>query len=1247
LGSISQFKNNAILNVWWDANVDHWMRFIAGSGRDIYRAISSNYWGTTSRTLIDAAIFDFNDDFNLNRYVYEPILTVPPESTYPFVADVSLTAGAAQTPTNGSVLELSGGEYVHIPTTPLLQDVNDITIEGWIKCADPDRGQFIYNQHRIYYQYVELTVRSDAGIGFIVFGKKFGSAAGLISANQWVHVAAVYHGASGTANLYVNGLPVATSVEQLYGVSIRNEDVAIGAYPNGSNPETMFRGQISEVRRWNVARTSDQIQANYKTSVDPGSEPGLIAYWTFNGNAQDSTSHGHHGSLVGEPAFVSPMRNPAPTYSTSLDTVGAEEVTFTVTYNRDMDTTVQPQVTFGPDTPVTDYTVHPVNGGWADARTWLGTFNITPITGDGYQLMRIAGGRAADDPWLVCGEDSGRFRFEIITSGTEAMNLQATGGEGRVDLGWTQDDFTLLQGYNLYRSTSQGGSYSRLNGTIIPSQQKSYADGNVQPGQPYYYKFTVMTDRGESDFSNIATATPKDTIPPVIAHSPATSAEPGQQLTLWADVTDNVGVQAVTLYFRAIGAEPWVSRPMTRPTGSGNRYYGTVEGSRLVSPGIEYYIEATDGVTPVRTASAGFPHRVTVVDRPVVTAVSPNRGSASGGAAVVIAGSNFKSGATVTFGGGAAGGVVVASPTQIECLTPAHFPETVDVVVRNPDGQSGTLLRGYTFESDVVSVSLPNTGGAQHDTVQVPVNAVNVRGLVAASLTVTFDSAVLRGLNVRAGTLTSGWTLVPNTATAGQILVSMASNGGGVSGSGSLAWLEFEVLGAPGSTSALHFTRATFNGGAIPRETTDGSFAVALAYQVAGRTTFWKDGSAVSGVTLTLTGNRVFTGQSGANGAYTVTGAPPGAYTLVPSKSDQTGTLIISGYDASLVLQHDVGLITLTGPAATAGDVNKSGTIDSMDAYYILQKSVELITLPFTGAGVVWDFVPTSRSYANLSSDQSGQDFTAILLGDVSGNWTVAGAGGQSALGRRKVNLKGPGTESQPVVRAAPAAGKPVVLALKTVGAAGSGNRRLWVVAKADQTPIYSLDLTVDLAAKGTPAKAVKPGPLAQTMVLAINTKQAGLVRLSLAGALPVKGTGALAVVELPDVPESQPQIESAVINEGAVAVEVDPTGATFEQDTDGDGQSDWTEIRAGTDPADRQSVFALKDAKPQPDGNVLVRWSSIAGQEYQLQAKWDLAEPNWENVGQAIKAQDTTCSQTDTAAKGKGQRVYRVLLVE
>ena len=66
------------------------------------------------------------------------------------------------------------------------------------------------------------------------------------------------------------------------------------------------------------------------------------------------------------------------------------------------------------------------------------------ITGDGWQNIRVAGAVAADNPWLVTGDDSERFRFELITSGREALTLQASGADGQVSLSWTQDDFELL-----------------------------------------------------------------------------------------------------------------------------------------------------------------------------------------------------------------------------------------------------------------------------------------------------------------------------------------------------------------------------------------------------------------------------------------------------------------------------------------------------------------------------------------------------------------------------------------------------------------------------------------------------------------------------------------------------------------------------------------------------------------------------------------------------------------------------------
>ncbi|MDQ3042029.1 MAG: hypothetical protein M3R11_06570, partial [Acidobacteriota bacterium] len=39
-----------------------------------------------------------------------------------------------------------------------------------------------------------------------------------------------------------------------------------------------------------------------------------------------------------------------------------------------------------------------------------------------------------------------------------------------------------------------------------------------------------------------------------------------------------------------------------------------------------------------------------------------------------------------------------------------------------------------------------------------------------------------------------------------------------------------------------------------------------------------------------------------------------------------------------------------------------------------------------------WKFLPASRLYPNVLTNQTGQDYSAILVGDVTGNWNPAGA---------------------------------------------------------------------------------------------------------------------------------------------------------------------------------------------------------------------------------------------------------------
>ena len=67
----------------------------------------------------------------------------------------------------------------------------------------------------------------------------------------------------------------------------------------------------------------------------------------------------------------------------------------------------------------------------------------------------------------------------------------------------------------------------------------------------------------------------------------------------------------------------------------------------------------------------------------------------------MIIGTGFADGATVTFGGVAATSVVVHDSNHISCVTGAHAAGVVDIVVTNPDTQTGTLASGFTYTAAV------------------------------------------------------------------------------------------------------------------------------------------------------------------------------------------------------------------------------------------------------------------------------------------------------------------------------------------------------------------------------------------------------------------------------------------------------------------------------------------------------------------------------------------------------------------
>src|SRR5207249_9868047 len=121
-------------------------------------------------------------------------------------------------------------------------------------------------------------------------------------------------------------------------------------------------------------------------------------------------------------------------------------------------------------------------------------------------------------------------------------------------------------------------------------------------------------------------------------------------------------------------------------------------------------VTVTNVDTQSGTCSGCFTY---VAPAPTVTSVTPTSGPTAGGPSVTVAGTGFQTGATVSFGGSALT-VSTISATSITGTTTPHAAGAVNVVVTNPDTQSGTCSGCYTYVAPAPTVTsvTPNSGAA-------------------------------------------------------------------------------------------------------------------------------------------------------------------------------------------------------------------------------------------------------------------------------------------------------------------------------------------------------------------------------------------------------------------------------------------------------------------------------------------------------------------------------------------------------
>ncbi|ELS02293.1 laminin G domain-containing protein [Xenococcus sp. PCC 7305] len=208
---------------------------------------------------------------------------------------------------NRQAIALDGvDDYVNAGTDNSLKLTNAFTIETWVK-PESNGHQIILNKEGEY----EFAIDANGNVQYAIANTSPGwvwvDTGYQVTFNEWTHLAFTYDASN--LNTYANGQLVSTQAAtgNIGDVDTGNNELRIGDRPAVADPN--FKGEIDEVRVWNLVRSQEQIQDNFDKELT-GNEPGLVGYWNFNPESvnnnvvTDLSSNSNNGTVVtnGTPA---------------------------------------------------------------------------------------------------------------------------------------------------------------------------------------------------------------------------------------------------------------------------------------------------------------------------------------------------------------------------------------------------------------------------------------------------------------------------------------------------------------------------------------------------------------------------------------------------------------------------------------------------------------------------------------------------------------------------------------------------------------------------------------------------------------------------------------------------------------------------------------------------------------------------------------------------------------------------------
>ena len=180
---------------------------------------------------------------------------------------------------------------------------SSFTLSAWAKFSGQQNGNYIVAKYK-------SGAPNSTGLGNTGDGRIYAFAVGAhpgvavesskkMSTSNWSHLVMVINDASQMEIYLNNQLQKRVNISSENFSLDNNLDFTIGGIHEGNWGTQTFKGLIDDVRIYNRALSENEVETLYEleSTPPPPLERGLVAYYPFNGNANDESGNGNHGTV--------------------------------------------------------------------------------------------------------------------------------------------------------------------------------------------------------------------------------------------------------------------------------------------------------------------------------------------------------------------------------------------------------------------------------------------------------------------------------------------------------------------------------------------------------------------------------------------------------------------------------------------------------------------------------------------------------------------------------------------------------------------------------------------------------------------------------------------------------------------------------------------------------------------------------------------------------------------------------------